>query len=475
MKRGHALLAFLFLFIVPFSVVAGATALPHFAMNPDERMKVTCPTQFHVEVDPQQVVLKCQPAPSASPVPTAEPASPTPTVAPAPTVAPTATPSPVPTATPTPVPTATPSPVPTATPSPTPVPVPSGVVGFGADTVGGQGGPTLAVSTVAELRSAVGQTGARVVSMAPGVYDLSGNDLNITSDHLTIEGNGAILRSGSLKIQASQVIVRDLKSRSGDGNGVNAQNVDAITINGNNTAVSNVVLDHVEAIWGPDVSLALLGNVSNVTIQYSIIGEGLFRSAHPEANEDNDGHSLAFNAASGQISNLTIYGSLITTSQSRQPRIIGASRVEIIDSVFYNFAEGPQGNPMSLNLIGVTWKKGPAPEAAGIPFYDLAFRYQGNSDFGSVIEDSVFIGDARFIGYTPAVPSGNDAALLRDTPAFVSSVESMGAVAAFDMVADQAGALTADSHTLRLRANLVNGTGTYFNGEGFPAPNPTWP
>lgn len=398
------------------------------------------------------------------------------------TAAPAATPTPVPpTPTPTPIP-----PTPTPTPAPTPPPAgnvcssPGTVVGYGSSTVGGAGGATIQVSTVAQLRSAVATTGARIVNMAPGLYDLGGTDLAVNKANKTILGNGAVTKRGSVKITASQIIVRNLKGRSGDEVPVAANDVDSFTLNGNAGHRDHIVLDHVEGIWGPDVSSAVLGDVTDVTIQCSIFGEGLLHSRHTESG-DLDGHSLAFNIASTDAAafpqRITLYGNGFTTSQSRQPRVIGAVAVDIIDSVFYNYGEGPQGNPQSLNLIGDTWKKGPAPAAAGIPFETLLWRYQpgGHGAFVSRQDNSVFISDSNAIGFTPSTPTGDDAAVLRSTPEVAPSSSSIGHAAAFTMVVNFAGATTADATTTRLRSNMINGTGVYYNGVGQPPPNPTWP
>lgn len=392
-------------------------------------------------------------------------------------------------AAPTPTPVATPIPTPVPTPVPTPIPTPppsgnvcsgSSVVGYGSGTVGGAGGATINVSTVAQLRSAVATTGARIIVMSAGLYDLGGTDLAVSKANKTIIGHGAELKRGSVKITASQIIIRDLISASGDESPVAANDVDSFTLNGNAAPRDHIVLDHVVGIWGPDVASALLGRVTDVTIQCSIIGEGLFHSRHTESG-DADGHSLAFNIASTDATSfperVTLYGNAFTTSQSRQPRIIGCRACDLIDSVFYNFGEGPQGNAFSLNIIGCTWKKGPAPAAAGVPFETLLWRYQpgGHGAFTSRLDNSVFIGEHTVIGYTPATPTGDDAAVLRTSPLVAPSAASIGSSAAYTMVVSFAGTTTTHSQTTRLRSNIANGTGVYYNGVGQPPPNPTWP
>lgn len=457
------------LFAVP--LLAASLTL---SLQPGDVGTITCPSKLIADAanNGQSKTFTCE----GSAAPTASPTLAS--LTPSPTAAATATPTPAPTSTPTVAPTATP----TATPPPVGnnVCANGGTVGYGAGTVGGQGGPVTGVSTVAQLRSAVGASGTRVVTMAPGLYDLGGTDLAVSHPNITIHGQGAVVKRGSVKITASQVIIRNLKSRSGDESPVSAADVDSFTINGNAAHRDHIVLDHVEGIWGPDVSAALLGDVTDVTIQCSIFGEGLFHSRHPES-QDADGHSLAFNVASTDAAafpqRITFYGDAFTTSQSRQPRIIGAMAVDVIDSVFYNYDEGPQGNPQSLNLIGNTWKWGPAPAAAGLSPERLLWRYQpgGHGAFVSRQDNSVFISDARTVGFTPASPSGDDAAVLRSTPEVGPSASSIGSAAAYTMVVTSAGPTTPDATTNRLRSNIINGTGVYYNGVGEAPPNPTWP
>lgn len=334
------------------------------------------------------------------------------------------------------------------------------------------------VDTVAELRTAIGTTGPRIVNMAPGLYDLNG-DLALAKPFLTVNGNSAQTKRGSWKITASQVIIRDVASRSGDQPPVNGADVDSFTLNGNRAPIDHIVLDHVEGIWGPDVSGAMLGRVTDVTIQCSIFGEGLLRSSHPESG-DNDGHGLAFNVASEDATSaaerITFYGVLFTTSEARMPRIIGAAATDIIDSTFYNHTKPPQGNPQSLNLIGNTWKKGPSPAAAGFTFDTRLWQYQpgGHGAFGSRLDGRVYIADAQYWGFTPTTPSGDDGRVLRSTPLVAPSVPSIGYGPAYAMVTTSAGLRRADATTQRLRSNVVNGTGTYYNGAGFSGPNPSW-
>jgi hypothetical protein len=359
------------------------------------------------------------------------------------------------------------------------------VVGYGRTTVGGDDGALVTVTSLAQLRAELKKDGPKNLRLSgSGVWDLGGSDLAIKKPNVTIDGSHAdiVFKRGSVKITTSQVILRYVKSRSGDEAPVNGADVDSITINGNRGARDHIVLDHVEAIWGPDVSATMLGRVTDVTIQYSIFGEGLLHSSHPESH-DADGHSLTFNisddvSASAYAERVTLYGNLFTTSQSRSPRVIGCKACDLIDNVFYNYAEGPQGNPQSLNLIGNTWKKGPAPAAAGIPFTALLWRYQPDADvFDTRLDGRVYISDGQYWGFTPAAPRGDDAAVLASDPLVSPSVASVGHAKAYQNVLAEAGARLPemDATTQRLIANVQDGTGVYFDGAGYAAPNPRWP
>ena len=468
--------------------VLGSTILDaNIHLDPGHRITVDCTDGSDYVIagatTPDRLVVRCPGEPAVE--------TPSPTVAatPAPTVVPTPDPTVAPTAVPTPVATAVPTASPTPDPTPDPTPVPTAppatgeVVGYGAGTTGGEGGQTVNVSSLSALRDALTGDTAKTIILpaARQTWDLNGTDLKLNGDNKTLIGGGVIFKGGSVKVIASNIILRNVSSHAGDETG-NADDVDAFTVNGNAACIHDIVLDRVEGIWGPDVGgLAILGCVQDMTVQYSILGEGLIHSAHSESG-DFDGHGLAFNIASedslAPARRITVYGSLVTTSQSRQPRIIGGECVDIVDSTFYGFAEGPQGNSQSLNLIGNTWKKGSPADAAGFSFERLLWRYQpgGHGAFVNRLDNRVFISGENVVGYTPATPSGDDAAVLASSPVCAPSVASVGAGSAYSALISGVGPNAPMSdQTARLRSNVANGTGTYFNGSGYPGPNPTWP
>jgi pectate lyase len=135
----------------------------------------------------------------------------------------------------------------------------------------------LSDSGPGSLRAALEASGARIV-----VFDVAGTitltgDLRISDPYVTVAGEtapspGIVLRNGALKVTTHDVILRQIRLRPGDLVDTPAD-VDALTLNGMNDPVFNVVVDHVSMVWGPDIGgLAVLGNVHDVTVSNSIMG-----------------------------------------------------------------------------------------------------------------------------------------------------------------------------------------------------------
>ena len=118
-------------------------------------------------------------------------------------------------------------------------------------------------------------------------------------------------------------------------------------------------------LWGTDIGgLAILGNVHDVTVQNSIIGEGLYHSRMPSSN-DCDGNSMGVNVTpmvTGQTppTRLTFYRNLFTTSDLRMPRLKGVICVDLVNNLIYNWGtHAATGNPRSANLVANWFRRGP--------------------------------------------------------------------------------------------------------------------
>jgi pectate lyase len=402
-------------------------------------------------------------------------------------------------ATPTPRATPTPTPTPSQTSKPTPTPTassssqptqPAGdgkVVGYGAGTVGGSGGRQLVVTNLADsgpgsLRAALEASGPRIVVFdVAGTISLQGS-IHVKNPNLTIAGEtapspGITVRGGSLLIRTSEVIVRDLRLRPGDGV-PDPNDVDAMTLNGVNEAVSNVLVDHVTMLWGPDIGgLAILGDVRNVTIQNSIMGEGLYLSAHSEATAAQGGHSMAANVTQldpglADPRRITFWRNLFTTSDTRMPRFQGAECVDVVNNVMYNWGIKPaHGNPRSLNLVNNWFRAGPLTQAQ--QFWQVQT---------SIVSPHAFDASVYTSGnFADGIQGGREssATVYADSPRCGGmSVTPGDPHDAYAAVVDGAGAIlpVRDAVDRRVIANVVDRTGrSFFNGAGYPGPNPYWP
>jgi pectate lyase len=360
------------------------------------------------------------------------------------------------------------------------------VVGYGRGTVGGEGGKTLTVTNLDDsgpgsLRAALEASGRRTV-----VFEVAGtirlrSSISITDPFLTVAGGtapapGITVRGGGILVRADEVILRHLRLRPGDQVD-GPSDVDALTINGARGGVSNVVVDHVTMLWGPDIGgLAVLGDVSNLTVQNSIMGEGLYLSAHGEGTAGQGGHSMAANVTQLDPGlpgpeRLTFWHNLFTTSDSRMPRFQGAACVDVVNNVIYNWGtHSAHGNPRSLNLVGNWYRSGPETES------QLFWRLQTSDVSSNPFDNAVYLDG----NVADGIRGGRDgsASLYAAGPRCGGlSVAATGAQAAYDAVLASAGATAPvrDEVDRRVIANVIQRNGRFFNGAGHPSPNPYYP
>lgn len=392
-----------------------------------------------------------------------------------------------PSPTPTPKPSTTPAPtaLPSATPKPSssaPATPSSAVVGYGNGTVGGAQGQDYCVTSLADrgpgtLRELVAKPGPKTIRFCvAGTLDLDG-DIDITTPYLTIDGStapasGVQIKGGMLKVvpPAHDVIFRYLKVRPGDETNSSSNNDrDAIFLNGLQGRVYNVVIDHCTLIWGPDIGgLAILGNVEDVTVQYTIMGEGLYLSNHYEGiiADGQSGHSMGASVFQlhpnvAPARRLTYYRNLFTTADRRMPVIQGAEQVDLINNVIYNWERNPPGgNPRSLNMVGNVLKKG--PQTAGEL---VVWRPQPHSANPTYYSQSVYEANNLTMGFSHARGEAGSA-IYRSAPIGAYSVQPSDTLATYDMVLSQAGATLPlrDVVDTRIISNVRNGTNVLPNG-----------
>jgi hypothetical protein len=259
-------------------------------------------------------------------------------------------------------------------PDPATVPAFPGAEGEGMMSKGGRGGDVYHVTNLNDsgagsLRAGVGGSGARTI-----VFDVAGiitlnSPLNITRSKLTLAGQtapggGIVIRGYQTQVKADDVVIRHLRFRAGDikkkkstsGTGFSE---DSLTLQG-----TNIIVDHLSASWGIDESLSAGSAFKNLTVQYSIVAEGLRKTClfHGEYDCSHPGHSMGslFKPSDGD-GNLSVHHTLYYSNNNRNPAIgtYSSSQREFVDlrnNVLYNcpapgYASG-QSKEIELNYVG---------------------------------------------------------------------------------------------------------------------------
>lgn len=242
---------------------------------------------------------------------------------------------------------------------------PEAPVGFGALTRGGEGGRTVLVTSLSDdgpgsLRAAVeNERGPRIVAFdVGGTIELS-HQIQVGPD-VTIDGStapgGITLTGGRLHVIGSNVIVRGMRLRPGDGPGDAPENRDGLSIGDGDKPIRNVIIEGNSLSWSVDEVLAIWGNVADVTISRNIISEALDQSIHPKGR-----HSMGLLIGGGSAKRVSVIGNLLAHNRHRNPNVKdNSTQIEFINNLVYNWGpSGFQGTGSSIHIIGNVYVPGP--------------------------------------------------------------------------------------------------------------------
>jgi hypothetical protein len=283
------------------------------------------------------------------------------------------------------------------------VPAFPGAIGFGACAMGGRGGDVYHVTHLGDsgpgsLRHGIeSATGSRtIVFEVGGTIDLS-RPLVLNRSFLTIAGQTAPGGIGTLGYPvivsgATDVVIRFLRFRTGDlhaegisdkpprGHGdLPGDAADALSV-GN---AQRVMIDHVSASWGMDETLSITRS-SDVTVQDSIVSEGLDDSYHPKGR-----HGYGSLLRGTGVGGTSIVGTLYAHHHLRSPAIGGLQDppegqprpgldVELVNNVVYNWLAFPSHTveglgATRLEFVGNVSIAGPDTSTSGLACRDCAF------------------------------------------------------------------------------------------------------
>lgn len=348
-----------------------------------------------------------------------------------------------------------------------------GAEGFGRFAKGGRGGRVIEVTNLnnsgaGSLRQCGEiESGPRTcVFRVSGTISLGTFDIIVRSPFLTIAGqtapgDGVTLKDGGITVRASQVIIRHLRVRPGSASWVQrSTNANGIVLLSDETGAgtSDIILDHVSVSWGTDDLVAVFFDTKDVTIQDSILSEGL------TCNGCSSKGLLIGNNAT----RVSVLRTLNAHNFIRFPQA-SSGDIDFVNNVDYNGnGSSPQvvpvHRPVRINFVGNYFKDGPNLVPANSGFADI--RLIGGLAFSP--DSSVYvlgnIGRGRPIESLPQeaiVWSDGGGLTIQSTRFDYPLVATTDALTARDQVLAGAGATlpVRDTVDQRIVADVMNGTG----------------
>jgi alpha-tubulin suppressor-like RCC1 family protein len=359
--------------------------------------------------------------------------------------------------------------------------------GSGRWTIGGRGGRVIEVTNLNDsgpgsLRDAVAASGPRIV-----VFRVSGTiqllaRIRITNPYITIAGqtapgDGICIRDYPLEIEASEVIVRHIRVRTGDEGAGAAEGPDTINVR----AGVGIMLDHISASWSIDETLSIAegstrGPLDNVTVQWCIVSESLHCSLHVKGCH---GYGSLIHGALG--SQYSFHHNLYAHHQDRVPRPgVNTDRNHISD---------PAGWTLDWRNNVIYQGKGYNSDGDGLSKYNFIANYYtrtGETPYREQCPYSrAYFNDNWHNGVLPSDPwsivSGCSGSCRQSSPFPVAPVETQDAPTAYTLVLADAGATLPDRDAVdeRIVNQVITATGDLIDSQsqvgGWPLLQSTTP
>jgi pectate lyase len=265
------------------------------------------------------------------------------------------------------------------------VPAFPGAEGFGRFATGGRGGEVYPVRNLDDngpgsFRDAVSRPGRIVVFEVGGIIRLSSRvtvSSNLTIAGQTAPGGVSLYGNGVSFSGANNTITRYVAFRMGVGGDPGK---DALTI----AHGHDMIFDHVSVSWGRDENFSISGPVTNVTIQDSIIAQGLQPHSCGGLIQTDGG--------------VSILRTLYIDNHTRNPKVKG--RNQFVNNVIYNWGGGggyilgDSAGPSYANVVGNYFINGPSTRVSAFSRGNLNFRIYAAENFQDSNRDGVLNGTA---------------------------------------------------------------------------------
>ncbi|KAF4302122.1 putative pectate lyase protein [Botryosphaeria dothidea] len=253
-----------------------------------------------------------------------------------------------------------------------------GAEGFGRYATGGRGGEIYVVDNLNDkgqgsLRDAVSQSDRVIVFAVGGTINIT--DRIVVSKRVSILGQTApgdgiaTYGNGWSFSNANDAIVRYIRIRMGKPGD---SGKDAITI----AEGANMIFDHISVTWGRDETFSISGDVANITIQNSIIGQGLETHSCGGLMQTEDG-------------GVSLHRNLYIDNKTRNPKVKGTN--SFYNNVIYNwgggggYIAGDSSGTSHANIIGNYFISGPSTSVT-------AFT-RGNENFNGYVKGNFYDSD----------------------------------------------------------------------------------
>jgi hypothetical protein len=254
-----------------------------------------------------------------------------------------------------------------------------GAEGFGKDAIGGRNGKVYVVSNLNDsgtgsLRDAVSQPDRIVVFKVGGLIKIK--ERIVVSKRVSILGQTApgdgitVYGNGWSFSNADDAIVRYIRIRMGKGG---SSGKDAAGI----AEGKNMIFDHISVSWGRDETFSINGAAANITIQNSIISQGL------------ETHSCGGLMQTELDNGISLFRNLYIDNKTRNPKVKGTN--DFINNVVYNwgggggYIAGDSSGQSEANIIGNYFISGPSTSVT-------AFT-RGNDNFKGYVEKNFYDSD----------------------------------------------------------------------------------
>jgi hypothetical protein len=341
-----------------------------------------------------------------------------------------------------------------------------GAEGFGAVSIGGQGGKVIKVTNLktegeGSVQAACEAEGPRIV-----VFETAGvirGDVTIKHSYITIAGQtapspgitieGRIFSRPKDGSRLHDIIIRFLRIRPPPTTGHNG---DAIQL----PNTERVILDHLSLSWANDEMIDICHS-SEFTVQWCTIEE-----SDPEGHGKGIPHNFAIISTYPGSGNISIHHNLFAHHSRRSPSLspyVPDKPGDFRNNVIYNFREGLTHDghtPKSgINFIGNYYKRGPSSEK----IYPFVFHKAGEYYLeGNFIEGFGELGDPRDRGIKyPSWVELNRYGEKLPRPAVVSPVTTHTAEEAYRRVLSESGSFPRDRVTRRTVQEVTDGTGKW--------------